>query len=376
MALNKYKMGDLITLSEMKNDKNKYGISDVKGISIQKKFIETKANMNGVSLKPYLVITPDTFCYVPITSRNGEKITLAYNDTKDTYIVSSSYIAFKVKRPDLVLSKYLFIYFCRPEFDRFSRFNSWGSAREAFQWEDMCDINIELPPLAVQQKFVDIYNAMIKNQKAYENGIEDLKLVCDAYIEELRRNMLCEKIGPYIKYIDIRNEKDEFKTARGVSSEGKFIDSRAKLNGVNLKKYKIVNKKQFAYNPSRINLGSIALSTERCIISPMYITFEVDENKLIPEYLMLWLNRKEFHRSTLFYATGSVRDVFDYQLMEEVEIPIPDKKTQKSIADVYLVYENRRSINKQLKSQISDICPILIKGSLEEGKNYEEGKKA
>ena len=161
MALIKYKLGDLIEQSDERNTENKYTLDNVKGISIQKIFIETKANMEGVSLKPYKLVQPDDFAYVTVTSRNGEKITLAHNKTEDTYIVSSSYIVFRVKRKDLLISDYLFMYFNRSEFDRFSRFNSWGSARETFSWEDMCDMDVELPPIDIQQKYVDIYNAML-----------------------------------------------------------------------------------------------------------------------------------------------------------------------------------------------------------------------
>lgn len=97
------------------------------------------------------------------------------------------------------------MYFNRPEFDRYSRFNSWGSARETFSWDDMCDMDIELPPIEIQQKYVDVYNAMLANQECYERGLDDLKLTCDAYIEELRRKLPCEPIGPYIERHDVRN---------------------------------------------------------------------------------------------------------------------------------------------------------------------------
>ena len=156
-----------------------YGLNDVKGISIQKEFIETKADMSGVSLKPYILVKPGCFAYVTVTSRNGEKITIAHNNTNNTYIISSSYIVFRVKRTDLLLPDYLFMYFKRSEFDRYARYNSWGSARETFSWEEMCDIDIELPDIAIQHKYVDIYNAMLENQRCYESALEDLKLVCE-----------------------------------------------------------------------------------------------------------------------------------------------------------------------------------------------------
>lgn len=99
------------------------------------------------------------------------------------------------------------MYFNRPEFDRYARFNSWGSARETFDWDIMCDIDIELPDITVQQKYVDIYKSMVANQQSYERGLEDLKLVCDGYIEDLRRKMPSEEIGKYIYRHDVQLEK-------------------------------------------------------------------------------------------------------------------------------------------------------------------------
>ena len=160
MALNRYKLGELIRLEEEKNESNYYSADDVKGISIQKKFIETKANLKGVSLSPYIIVKPDFFAYVTVTSRNGEKITIAHNITQNTYIVSSSYIVFSIYSPDILDSDYLFMYFNRSEFDRYARFNSWGSARETFGWDDMCSIELDLPPLPIQKKYSSIYRAI------------------------------------------------------------------------------------------------------------------------------------------------------------------------------------------------------------------------
>ena len=125
MGLRKYKLGKLIELCDDRNADNVFTLDDVKGISIKKEFIETKADMAGVSLTPYILVRPDSFAYVTVTSRNGEKITLAHNTSNSTYIVSSSYVVFRVCKPDVLLSDYLFMFFNRPEFDRYFRFNSW-----------------------------------------------------------------------------------------------------------------------------------------------------------------------------------------------------------------------------------------------------------
>ncbi len=371
MALSRLKLGDLIELCESKNEDLQYSINDVKGISIQKKFIETKADMTDVSLTPYLLVRPDDFAFVTVTSRNGEKITLAHNTTNKTYIVSSSYVVFHVKDKELLLSDFLFMYFNRPEFDRYSRFNSWGSARETFSWEDMCDIEIDLPPLPIQQKYVDVYNAMLANQKSYERGLDDLKLVCDAYIEELRRKMPCETIGKYLEEVSEPNTNKKYTDVQGVESTCTFIDTRANMQGVDIRKYTIVRKGTFVYNPSRINIGSIALypNESPCIVSPMYSVFKITSlEKILPEYLMLWFERTEFQRQTWYYAAGSVRDTFDFNLMKEVKIPLPTIDIQSDIVNIFNVYKNRKAINEKLKVQIKNICPILIKGSIEEAR--------
>lgn len=363
----KYKLGDLIEQSDERNSQNKYTLENLKGISIQKVFIETKAKMEGVSLTPYKLVKPDEFAYVTVTSRNSEKITIAHNDTIDTYIVSSSYIVFRVVKSDKLNSDYLYMYFNRPEFDRFARFNSWGSARETFSWDDMCDIDIDLPSLEIQEKYVAVYKSLLANQQAYENGLEDLKLVCDATIEKFRREMKSEAIGSYINEVNNKNIDKEVTLVQGVESSGQFMPTKAKMAGIDISKYNIVEVDDIVYNPSRINIGSVAISTQRCIVSPMYEVFRVDNTKkLLPQYLMMWLGRKETQRYTLFKAIGSVRDTFDFGLMKEYEIPIPDINLQKSIVDIYNTYITRRELNEKLKSQIKDICPILISGAVKE----------
>lgn len=371
MGLIKYKLGELIEQSDIRNTDEVLSVDDVRGISTGKLFIETKANMDGVSVLAYKIVSEDEFAYVADTSRRGEKIALAYNSNSDKILISSIYTVFYVKRKDLLLSDYLFMYFNRPEFDRFSRFNSWGSARETFDWAEFCNIDIELPSLVVQQKYVDVYNAMLSNQQSYERGLGDLKLVCDAYIEDLRRQMHCEAIEPYIEPVSESNYEYAYTRVQGVESSGSFMDTRANMQGVDIGKYTIVHQGDIAYNPSRINIGSIAIYTdeEPCIVSPMYSVFKVtDTDKVLPEYLMLWFGRTEFQRYTWYYSAGSVRDTFDFNLMQEVEFPIPSIEVQKDVVNILAAYNTRKEINEKLKAQIKNICPILIKGSIEEGK--------
>lgn len=369
MALRKIKLRELIEISDEKNTDLKYSLDNVKGISIKKEFIETKADMQGVSLKPYLIVKPDYFAYVTVTSRNGEKITLAHNDTENTYIVSSSYVVFKVKRPDLVISDYLFLYFNRPEFDRYSRYNSWGSARETFSWEDMCDIEMELPDLKIQQKYVDVYLSMIKNQKAYERGLEDLKLVCDAYIEKLRKN---NNLKPLSKYITRRMEKNiDFSIQKliGVGKEG-FIEPKQSKDETNGHICYLVKKNDFVFAPPQLHQGSIDYYTGEEIVkcSDAYITFYINnEKELNPYYLMMMLKNPNVQNKIWFYRDG-VREQFNFQQLSELEIPVPEIEVQIALSSIYKCYIERKEINEKLKQQIKDICRILIKGSIKEGR--------
>lgn len=370
MGLTKYKLGELIQLRDDRNSDNTYSLDSVKGISIQKIFIETKADMSGVSLKPYILVKPDYFAYVTVTSRNGEKITLAHNDTDNTYIVSSSYVVFDIKRKDLLLSDYLFMFFNRPEFDRYARFNSWGSARETFSWEDMCDMDIFLPAIDIQKKYADIYTAMLSNQKAYESGLDDLKLVCDTYIEELGRNIPKRKIGTFIHRHDVRNGENGSKNVMGISTSKEFRIPTSKVNRNELSNYKVVKPRQIGFVQTTHNEKVFAYAfnntNEDIVISSVNEVFSTDESVLLPEYLAMFFNRTEFDRYARFHSWGSARETFTWDDLVDVEIPIADIEVQKAIADMYTIYKERQNINERLKARIKDLCPILIKGSREE----------
>ena len=375
MGLKKYKLGELIELVEETNSDQRFGPNDVRGISNLKEMMSTKADLNGRDLSKFQIVRPGIFVFNHRTSRNGSKFSITYNYDSVPHIFTEDYVVFRIKEDCeiLLLKEWLYMYFCRAEFDRFVITNSWGSSTEFYNWEDLCDIDITLPSIEQQRKYVDVYLALQNNLAAYQSKVEELKLVCDGYIEELRRKMKSEKIGTYINECNTRNENLCVSKVQGVESSGNFAETRANTNGIDFHNYKIVEPNQFAYNPSRINLGSIALRNEidgKCIVSPMYVVFEViDTEKLMPDYLLLWLSRSEFLRSTSFYASGSVRDTFGFDNMNDVAIPIPDISVQREIVNIHKCYIERQRIAEALKEQLKKICPVLIRGSLMETGN-------
>lgn len=374
MALTKYRLGDLIERSTANNHDLTYGIGLIEGVTSEGVFAPPKGNPIDVDLKPYKIVDNGAFVYNPSRLDLGS---IAYR-TSGLCIVSHLYIVFYLNEEGKkrIMPEWLYIYFRRNEFYREVSFRNFGSQRPEFNFNDMSDILIPLPSLSAQQRYVDIYNAMVANQQSYERGLEDLKLVCDGYIDDLRRQMPCEKIGPYIVQIETNNGDLRYgiDDVRGVSIGKKFIDTKADMAGVDLKPYLVVGPNEFAYAPVTSRNGgriTIALneSESTYVCSSSYVAFKSANGKvLLPQYLMLFFARSEFDRYARFNSWGSARETFDWSEMCNVEIPIPDIKIQKSIAEIFAVYNERKSINERLKTQIKDICPILIKGSLEEGK--------
>ena len=375
MGSTKYKLGELISLCTGGNENLAYGEESLRGISVNKELIRTKADIQGVSLSNYTVVSPGCFSFVTVTSRNGNRISIAYNNSEETYIVSSFYVTFKLNDfgKSVCLEDYLFLFFNRGEFDRYARMNSWGSAREYFWFSDIADVVIELPSIAVQKKYVDIFKAMVANQQSYERGLEDLKKTIDALLDRIKNSSAAKPVGELLTEIDARNESGAVDNVQGINIKKQFMPSVADTNGVNLNNYKVVKKGQFAFSgmqTGRDECIRIALydQEEPIIISPAYSVFEVKEQSILAEYVMMWFSRSESDRRGWFYSDSSIRTNLDLERFYEIKIPVPDKKIQESVVKLYSAYVTRRSINEKLKTHIKDICPILIKGSLEEGK--------
>ena len=368
MMLNKRKLGSLLSLCDATNEDLLFGLEHVRGISVNKIFIPTKANMEGVSLEPYLIVRPDEFAYVTVTSRNGEKISIARNASKDTYICSSSYNVFKINRNDEILPEYLSILFERAEFDRYARYNSWGSARETFDWQTFCDYEIELPPISIQQKYVDIYKAIHKNQQCYESGLNDLKLTCDAYIENLRHSMVSEEIGNYIVRKNDKNIDNKIKTVLGLSTSKQFRVPQSRVNKKDLGGYKIVNPLEFAFVPTtdtwKVLAFAINIYNDPIVVSPIYEVFSVCTEKLLPEYLFLLLSREEFDRFSRFNSWGSARETFDWSELCRVLIPLPPPEVQQAIVNLYNCAEEARNIATEAREKIKTLCPALVQRAI------------
>lgn len=370
MALTKYFIGQLIEPTTETNTNHLFGADDVRGMTITKQIIPTKADVSTTDLSKFLVIHPNDFVFNPRT--HGKHIGFGYNSTNESFIISWNNIGFRVREEmkAVVSSQYLFWHFNRNEWDREACYRSWGSSTEVFTWDALCEMELELPSLPVQQKYVAIYESMVANQQSYERGLEDLKTVFTGYIENLRRGGSLRRIGEYIAPYNEKNREGAITLEQGINIDKKFITpqrSNSDLHG-----RKIVRHGQFAYC-TQLNNANVAIAYREgcdCVVSSVYDVFEISrKNELIPEYLLMWLIRPEFGRYVYWASEGSAYEFLNYSNLANYKIPVPDIEIQKAIAEMYTVYNTRKKINEQLKAQIKDICPILIKGSLEEGRN-------
>lgn len=368
MGLSRYKLGELI---EQRREKN-CNIEDliIRGVSregfIKPKQIDADTSIYNVFYKKDFVFNPARM----------ELNSIALNLNFEKAICSSLYEVFYVTRTDMLLPEYLNLIIKRDEFARRCWFEAIGSARNYFRVVNLSEFYIDLPPLAIQQKYVDVYNAMVANQKAYERGLEDLKLVCDAYIENLRRRIPCEAIEPYIERHDVRNGPNGTKNVMGVSTTKEFREPTSKVNRNELANYKVVKPRQISFvqttHNEKVFCNALNTTDEDIVVTSVNEVFSTNENKLLPEYLVMFFNRTEFDRYARYHSWGSARETFTWDDLVKVQIPIADMEVQRSIVDIYTVYKKRKAINEKLKTQIKAICPILIKGSIEEGSNTKE----
>lgn len=178
-------IGSYIEESDKRNTAGNYGEESVRGLATSKGMIDTKANLTGVSLSSYKLVCPNEIAFVPDTSRRGDKMSLGLNETEESFLVSSISCVFGVKDKEKLLPAFLYLWFCRPEFDRYARFNSWGSAREAFSFEDMKRTEVPLPPLDVQRAIVNIYKCANEAKQIAAEADRLSREVCPALLQHI-----------------------------------------------------------------------------------------------------------------------------------------------------------------------------------------------
>lgn len=181
MQSNYKKLGDYIRQVDERN--TDLAITNLQGVSITKEFVPSIANIIGTDLSRYKIVRTGQFAYGPVTSRNGDKVSIALLKGEDC-IISSSYSPFEVYKPEELLPEYLMLWFMRPEFDRYARFMSNGSAREVFDWDCMCGVELPVPPIEKQRKIVRDYQVISDRIELLGSVIEKVDSQMRTYVRE------------------------------------------------------------------------------------------------------------------------------------------------------------------------------------------------
>lgn len=312
------RLGDFIRQVDVRN--RDLAVTNLKGLSIEKIFIESIANTIGTDLRGYKVVKPRQFAYVPVTSRNGEKITVALYDGENDCIISQAYTAFEIIDEAALLPEYLMMWFRRPEFDRYARFHSHGSARETFDWEEMCEVMLPVPPIEEQREIV-------ARHKAIEHKI-DVNRRLIAKLEETARTIYRHT---FVENIDPENLPAGWRmgTLSDVAtySYGKLPDKKkftAKgyplISGHEIKKYYAdFSHPQFSliFIARGEASGEVKLSLEPCFVSNLSIFASTTKGYNFYLY---------FHLLTLdtsILRTGSAQPQVTIDSINSFEVIIP-----------------------------------------------------
>lgn len=195
-------LGNYIRLVDERN--RDLAVTKLLGVSISKKFIPSIANIVGTDLSNYKIVRTGQFAYGPVTSRNGEKISIAYLDEEDC-IISSSYTVFEVENKEELDPEYLMLWFSRPEFDRYARYKSHGSVREIFDWNELCMVELPVPDIEKQRRIVKAYKTITDRidlkQKINDNLDEQLKILFKSWFvdfEPFKNSLVQSASGNYI----------------------------------------------------------------------------------------------------------------------------------------------------------------------------------
>ena len=332
-------LGNYISLVDERN--RELSITNLLGVSIEKRFIPSIANIVGTDLSSYKIVRTGQFAYGPVTSRNGEKISIALLSGEDC-IISSSYTVFEIKDKNHLDAEYLMLWFSRPEFDRYARYRSHGSVREIFDWEEMCSVELPVPEISKQKEIVKAYRAITDRielkRKINDNLVETLKTIYrDSFagkpFETKSLVDLCSKIG---SGATPRGGKESYHN-EGISlirstNVHDYVFSYSDLAFIDKTQADALSNVTVQTNDVLFNITGVSIA-RCCIVPPDVLPARVNQHVMILRpylgeymsyYLMFTLCDSKYKSLLLGIGqSGSTREAINKQEMEAFTIPVP-----------------------------------------------------
>ena len=369
---NDYKrLGDYIREVDMRN--RKLEVTKLLGVSISKEFMPSIANTIGTDMSSYKVVEPRQFVYIADTSRRGDKIAIALYKDDEKAIVSQAYTIFEVKNKQELLPEYLMMWFRRPEFDRYARFKSHGSAREIFSWEEMCDVELPVPSIEQQQKLVSEYKAVTRRIRLNEQIIAKLEETAQAlyrkmFVDGIDKGNLPEgwRMGIISDFGDVitgktpsSNVPEDFGMDMPFITPGDFqyynkfaIGSERGLSAIGYRRLsnKILPEGSVIVTCIGSDMGKVAIASERCITNQQMNSIIVKE---------------KFYSDYLYYCLSSMKDKLKGMALGSSTMPLLNKSDFEKIAIVipaksslYAFDTKVSSVNKLLKLHFKEIYKL------------------
>ena len=331
------------------------------------------ANTIGTDMSSYKVVEPRQFAYGPVTSRNGDKVSIALYKDYEKAIVSQAYTIFEVKNKQELLPEYLMMWFRRPEFDRYARFKSHGSAREIFSWEEMCDVELPIPSIEQQQRIVSEYEAVIRRIRLNEQIIAKLEETAQAlyrkmFVDGIDKENLPEgwRKGVISDFGDVITGKtpssdapEDFGMDMPFITPGDFqyyrkfaIGSERGLSAIGYSRLsnKILPEGSVIVTCIGSDMGKVAIASERCVTNQQMNSIIVKE---------------KFYSDYLYYCLSSMKDKLKGMALGSSTMPLLNKSDFGKIAIVipaksslYAFDAKVSSINKLLKLHFKEIYQL------------------
>lgn len=338
--------------------RNRESITDrVLGINIDKFFMPSVANVIGTDLSKYKLITKGKFACNPMHVGRDERLPVALYDEEKPAIVSPAYFMFEVIDNSILNEDYLMMWFRRPEFDRICWLHTDGSVRGGITWDDICRLELPIPPIENQLEIVNSYKEITERialkQKINDNlaaTIQTIFLSCkqsDTFKTYLPLNEL-------VKTVNFRNKDNVYgiDDLMGVSLTKEFIKSPANTISLDVSNYKIVKPFQFACNlmhvgrDKKVAVGMLT-DADNVIISPAFTVFEIiNNNVILPEVLVSWFSQSFFDNEVSYLASEGIRDGIKWDTFAQIPIFIPEFEIQTKIQNIYKnIQQNKLEIS-------------------------------
>lgn len=309
MKSNYKQLGQFIRQVDVRNSEGKE--ENLLGVSVQKKFIPSIANTVGTDFKKYKVVKKGQFTYIPDTSRRGDKIGIALLEDDEEGLVSNVYTVFEIIDEKQLIPEYLMLWFSRPEFDRYARFKSHGSVREVMDWDEMCKVELPVPPYEKQKEIVDGYKAITERIALKQKINDNLESMLTAvYFEQFYSS----KASEYTKLSDLMvfgNGKSRPKTNGTIPVYGGngVLSYTDKYNAENT----VLIGRVGAY------CGSVYLEQSICWVSDnaIFAKSKITNDEFFDYFLLKGLNLFNHH-------VGTGQQLLTQDILNNIEVPKPD----------------------------------------------------